>query len=548
MESATRVDWRPWGQAAFDEAAERDCPVLLSLATTWCADCHEMDAETYGEPRIAANVTDRFVPVRVDADRRPRVRERYAMGGFPSTVFLAPDGRLLTGATALGPDGMRQVLDRVESMWRERDAARVPRALDGDLPPAGEVSGEIESLLVGQLDRTFDADHGGWGTDAKFPLPRTVEFALPRRRDQALRTLEAVREHLQDPDAGGFFRYAGRPDWRDVHRVKLLDTNAAILRAFASAYLATGDETYRDPADATVSYLLEELWTGTAFGGSQGPVPRPESSTAEVDAGNAHATRPRTDLTAYAGANALAADALLAYHAYTDDERAREYATRTLEFLERDLVGDDGRVVHFDERGETGPADVLEDVARVVGAFGRAAQVLGRGRETARRVADRAIDVLLEDGSFRDGPAEGAGLLDRPLRPLDGNAALADELVDLAVLTGEDRYRAVARETVAAFAGAADRVGPQVAGYGTVAGRLCRDPLVVAVATDPGSDLHRAALRVADHEKVVVPGAGSDGATVALDADVEPGTARVAGVEGVATTPDELVELVGRRG
>lgn len=105
MDDPTRVEWREWGQAAFDEAAAADIPVLLSLTATWCDHCHEMDAETYAEPRIAANINDSFVPIRVDVDRQPRVRDRYNMGGFPSTVFLAPNGEVLTGRAISAPTG-----------------------------------------------------------------------------------------------------------------------------------------------------------------------------------------------------------------------------------------------------------------------------------------------------------------------------------------------------------------------------------------------------------------------------------------------------------
>jgi len=98
-----------------------------------------MDAVTYAEPRIAANVNEGFVPIRVDVDRHPRVRERYNMGGFPTTAFLTPEGELLTGAGCLDVDGMRQVLESVRQMWADkgRSAGRVPCALDADLPPRG---------------------------------------------------------------------------------------------------------------------------------------------------------------------------------------------------------------------------------------------------------------------------------------------------------------------------------------------------------------------------------------------------------------------------
>ncbi|MFB6157979.1 MAG: DUF255 domain-containing protein [Haloferacaceae archaeon] len=513
MDDETRVEWRDWGAAAFAEAERTGRPVLLSLTATWCAACHEMDAETYADPRVAAAIHDDYVPVRVDVDRRPRVRERYNMGGFPSTVFLAPDGSVITGAAALGPDPMRQVLDRVRGTWDERgsDAAQVPRALSGDTPPAGEVTRDVVEHLAGQVEERFDAEHGGWGTDAKFPLPRTVEFALKRDRDRALRTLDAVRDHLFDDVEGGFFRFAERPDWGGVHHEKTLDANAGLVRAFANAYLYTGEDAYRRPAERTVEFLVDALWNGEAFGGSVGPGAGRDYYGRGAE-GRSEATSPRTDLTAYAGPNALVADALLTLHAYTDDSTAREYAERTLRFLDDRLVTDGVVARH---RGDDAPAGLLADQARTTAAFARAAGVLDREwTARARAVADATVERLHEEGSFRDGPATGAGLLDRPLRPLDGNVEAASALLDLAALTGEEAYRARAEETIAAFAGAWDRFGAQVAEYGTVVARLLDDPLVVVVRDEPGSDLHRAAWRVADHEKAVVLEAGDGAATV----------------------------------
>ncbi|MFC7211909.1 DUF255 domain-containing protein [Natronoarchaeum sp. GCM10025321] len=501
----TNVEWHEWGPEPFEIADRAGKPILLSLSATWCSWCHEMDRETYSEPRIAANINDGFVPVRVDVDRQPRVRERYNMGGFPSTVFLTPDGELLTGSGYLGPDGMRQVITSVRKMWDSKGSAagRIPRSVNGEGPPSGALSEDIERHFLGSLHETYDERAGGWGTEAKFPMPRTVEFALKREREQALRTLSAITTNLLDEYAGGFFRYAVEENWADPHYEKLLDTNAALVRALSNAYLYTGRDEYREPAERTLDYLTTTLWTGSAFAGSQSAGSGASYYTLEPTEREGE-DAPPVDETVFADRNALAIDSLLTYYAYTDEDRARQYAERALEHLRAELI-DGGEILHY-EGDETVERLLLSDQAHTLAALLTAREVLGAETvELARTVADATIDELFTEGSFRDGPAAGLGLLDRPLRPLDDNVEMADALLDLALITGEDRYREVACETVEAFAGAYDRFGPQVAGFGSVTARLLHDTLTIHVADSAGSELHRAALRVGDHEKVVVP-------------------------------------------
>jgi uncharacterized protein len=541
MNDPTRVEWREWGQDAFDEAEAADAPVLCSLTATWCDHCHEMDAETYGEPRIAAHVNDDFVPIRVDVDRHPRVRDRYNMGGFPSTVFLAPDGTVLTGAGYLGPDGMRQVLDSVRTMWQTKGsgAARVPRPLREDEPPSGTLSSDVESAMVGQLAETYDEAAGGWGGSPKFPLPDALEFALKRDREMALRSFDAVGANLLDEYEGGFYRFATDRDWSGLQHEKLLDSNGALVRAFSNAYLHTGKVGYREPAERTVEYLTTTLWNGDAEAFANSQATGEAASYSLEPSEREAADEPPIDDGVFAGSNALAIEGLCTYAAYTDDERARRYAERALGTLREDLLVDGVAVHVLDATSEDEePTCLLSNQARVLAALTTAASTLGADvLADATAVADATIDRLRDGDSFVDSAGDGVGLCNRPLRPLDANVALADGLLELAVLTDEGRYRTIARETLEEFAGASDRFGVQLARYATVASRLLEGPLVIRVADDAGSDLHRAALRLADHEKLVVPN----------DSTLEPGSARVERGERVsepAETPEKLSERV----
>ena len=524
----TLVDWHEWGPEAFGIADRTGTPVLCSLTAPWCEWCERMDERVYSDPKLAAHIGESFVPIRVDVDRQPRIRERYNMGGFPTTVFVTPDGEVLSGATYLGPDGMRQVLDSVRHSWDANGASggRVPRAVSNAERPTGEVSADIEAHMVEQVAAAFDEEHGGWGRDAKFPLPRTIEFALKRDRERGARTLEAVRTHLFDTYGGGFYRFAETRRWGDPHREKLADENAGLLRAFATGYLYTGDDSYRETAKRTVDYLTTTAWTGEAFAGSQAASDYYTLEATERET----ADPPYVDPTVFADRNGLVADALFRFSAVTDHEGAARYAERALEHVLETLV-EDGHVAHFDEDwSETG---LLVDHARLLSGLTAAAQVTGLGGwiDPARAVADDALDRLVSaDGSFRDGDPTGEGLLDRPLYPLGTNAEMADALLDLGALTGDSLYTAAATDALSAFAGAYDRMGVEAAGYAAACARAHYDPLVVR--TPPaGTDLHRAALRIADHEKVIVPGEREAAIVVRSGEESDP-----------AETPDELLE------
>ncbi len=572
MKDRTRVEWRPWGEDAFAEAADRDVPLLCSLTATWCDPCREMDRETYAEPRLAAHVNDGFVPVRVDVDRQPRVRDRYNMGGFPSTVFLAPDGTVLTGAGYLGPDGFRQILERVRDTWNERgaQAGSIPRQVQGNEPPAGTLTGDIERQMLGQLTERYDEVAGGWGPEPKFPLPDALEFALKRDREMALRSFDAVSANLLDEYEGGFYRFALERNWSDVQHEKLLDSNAALVRAFANAYLYTGSDTYREPAERTIEYLTTTCWVGAlseestgeavgesglpgAFAGSQAPG---DPARYTLEASDRESDQPPVDHTILAGANGLAIEALCSYHAYTDDERVGRYAERALETVRAGLLVEgvvhhglapdssmgSSRVATGEASAETwtriGEPCLLVNQARVLAGLLAARSGLGADTlEDATAVAETTIDRLRDGASFVDGPPAGPGLLDRPLRPVNTNVELAAALLDLAVHANEQRYERIATEILEDFGGASDRFGVQVARYASVSARLLEGTLVVRVGDEAGSVLHRAACRIADHEAVVVPGA-----------DVSAGTAvatRGSNATEPATTPEELSNRVG---
>jgi len=261
------VRWEEWGEAAFARAAREDKPVLLALTAAWSRACHEMDRTTYADASVAALVAARFVPVRVDADRRPDINERYNLGAWPTTAFLTAHGTLITGGTFVAADRMPGVLTRVADACAARAADWAQQGAPADAASADD-AGDGEAPTVEAVFETFDEEFGGFGLEPKFPLAAPLQLALalfrdsgaPRWRGVVERTLDSMWSGgLWDADSGGFFRYAAMRDWRQPHPEKLLETNAALLDVYADAAVMLGRAVDGERAAAIARFITASL-------------------------------------------------------------------------------------------------------------------------------------------------------------------------------------------------------------------------------------------------------------------------------------------------
>jgi len=108
------------------------------------------------------------------------------------------------------------------------------------------------------------------------------------------------------------------------------------VRAFTTAYLYTGEDAYRETAEATVDYLATTVWTCGAFGASQAEGDYYLLEPAEREAADA----PAVDPTVLSDRNGLAAEALFRFAAVTEDDGAALYAERALAHVLETLVDD----------------------------------------------------------------------------------------------------------------------------------------------------------------------------------------------------------------
>ncbi|HEY8650794.1 MAG TPA: thioredoxin domain-containing protein [Chthoniobacterales bacterium] len=94
------VHWWPWGPDALAEAKRTNKPILLSVGYAACHWCHVMAHESFEDEATAAAMNELFVSIKVDREERPDIDQIYMnalhllgeQGGWPLTMFLAPDG------------------------------------------------------------------------------------------------------------------------------------------------------------------------------------------------------------------------------------------------------------------------------------------------------------------------------------------------------------------------------------------------------------------------------------------------------------------------
>lgn len=98
-----RVTWRDWDRG-LAEARTSGRPVLVDVYTDWCGWCRRMKAEVYARPEVRDYLDGHFVTVELDAEGAESARyegrtftsralaARFGVTGYPTTIFLKPDG------------------------------------------------------------------------------------------------------------------------------------------------------------------------------------------------------------------------------------------------------------------------------------------------------------------------------------------------------------------------------------------------------------------------------------------------------------------------
>ena len=281
------VDWYPWCREAFDKARREDKPVFLSIGYSTCHWCHVMAHESFEDQKIAQILNADFVSIKVDREERPDIDSVYmavcqaftGSGGWPTTIFMTADQRPFFAGTYFPKDarhgsiGLQELLLRIHQAWESDRTALLQSANSvlaalAEAPPAAPADTNLSDKAAAFFRQSYDARYGGFGSAPKFPTPHNLLFLMQRYQKQgdreALRMAETTllqmyRGGLFDHIGYGFCRYSTDRYFLVPHFEKMLYDNALMMIALCRAHEITQKPVYREIAEKTAFYILEEM-------------------------------------------------------------------------------------------------------------------------------------------------------------------------------------------------------------------------------------------------------------------------------------------------
>lgn len=429
-----------------------------------------MDLTSYTDPAVAALINARFVPVRVDADERPDISERYALGGWPTIAFLNADGAILGGGTYVPVERMVPALEQVLAAFDPDAPAR--EVVTATQPAGREPSGED---VVRVALASYDAQQGGFGGEPKFPLVAPVRLALElfvetgdsKYEEIVVTTLDAIGwGPLYDEVDGGFFHYAETRDWQLPHTEKLLETNAALIDLYLDAGERLGVTRFTERAADALRYV--QTWLAEPHeGGWFASQAAGDEYYAQAE--RQHATAPSVSRRQFSDGNAVMFSAALRAARVFGDEGLRAFAIRSLERVLLRGYRPGAGAAHFHD-GSLAVGGLLSDQVAMIAANLDAFEVTENivYEMMAEELAGYALRTMWDEaeGGCFDRAGEGAGaigLMRQRLKPFALNCDFAGALARLARTSGESMFADRAVEILRAMAPLAASQGPLAA-------------------------------------------------------------------------------------
>jgi uncharacterized protein YyaL (SSP411 family) len=174
------VQWRAWKPATLRLAVEQQKPIFLSSGYSTCHWCHVMQHESFEDAGVAALLNAHFVPIKLDREERPDVDGVYMTflqateghGGWPLSIFLAPDLTPLMAGTYYPRDTFVELLRGVARFWKD------PKGREEGLAASRSVMRQLQAQAAKPAPPDDEGGGSGGASSAGAAAGQPVQSAM----------------------------------------------------------------------------------------------------------------------------------------------------------------------------------------------------------------------------------------------------------------------------------------------------------------------------------------------------------------------------------
>jgi len=114
------IPWIPYDDDHLVAAAAEQRPVVIDFSADWCIPCKELEHETFSQPEVIQAARE-VMPLRADLTHTTsaevkEVRDKYAIRGVPTIVFIGPDGKERIDLRVIEFIEKEEFLERLEKL------------------------------------------------------------------------------------------------------------------------------------------------------------------------------------------------------------------------------------------------------------------------------------------------------------------------------------------------------------------------------------------------------------------------------------------------
>ncbi len=281
---SNKLEWMPWGEAAFEKAKRENKAIFLSIGYSTCHWCHVMARESFENEKLAQEFNKYFVSIKVDKEEMPHLDSHYQElhekvknrpGGWPLSVFMTSDKKPFYITTYIPPkresysEGLDTLLKKLSKKYKESFAQEDVKRIENILAKPKVVSPQVRAdistqTLIKSILKSHDSIYGGFGRSKKFPeaakLSLMMDLALIDENEKLLKYSYEMLDTmalrgLYDHVGGGFYRYTVDAAWEIPHFEKMLYNQAELIPLYVRGYTLSAKELYKTIVKESIDML-----------------------------------------------------------------------------------------------------------------------------------------------------------------------------------------------------------------------------------------------------------------------------------------------------